>query len=209
MEQITAWSINHIWEIFGAVSGLVFLILEVKENVWLWPVGILTSGLYVVVFFDSKFYADMALNVYYVVISVYGWYAWLYGRSSVNDAPLLITKTPVHMWKYLAASFLGMFLLMIWVLKNFTDSPVPIGDAFATALSLVATWMLTRKYIEQWWLWVVVDGVSLGLFLWKGLYPTSVLFFLYTTLAIAGYFQWRKRMEGSLAEAVVVLRVEE
>ena len=202
MEQVVSWSINHLWEIIGTVSGLVYLYLEIRESVWLWPVGLLTSGMYVVVFFQSKFYADMVLNIYYVAISVYGWYLWLYGRRSAGneDASLLITKTPSHMWKYLAASFLGMFLLMIWVLKSFTDSPVPVGDAFATALSIVATWMLARKYIEQWWLWVVVNAVSLGLFMWKGLYPTSVLFFFYTTMAIVGYFQWKKKMQCCLEE---------
>ena len=202
MEQVIGWLLNHLWEIIGTVSGLVYLYLEIKESVWLWPVGLLTSGMYVVVFFESKFYADMVLNIYYVAISVYGWYLWLYGRRSSGneDASLLITNTPTHMWKYLAASFFGMFLLMIWVLKSFTDSPVPIGDAFATALSIVATWMLARKYIEQWWLWVVVNAVSLGLFMWKGLYPTSVLFFFYTTMAIVGYFQWKKKMQCCLEE---------
>ena len=182
MEQLVKWSIDHLWEIIGTISGLIYLYLEVKEDVWLWPVGIITSGLFVVVFYESKFYADMALNVYYVVISIYGWYMWLYGSSESSDAehsaPLHITNTPTHLWKYLFVAFLAMFVLMVWVLKNFTDSPVPVGDAFATALSIVATWMLARKYIEQWWLWVVVNAVSLGLFVWKGLYPTSGFVFL-------------------------------
>lgn len=201
-----SWSFNHIWEIFGAVSGFIFLILEVKENVWLWPVGILTSGLYIVVFLESKFYADMALNVYYVVISLYGWYAWLYGKKQKNNGaeatPLRVSRTPVYLWKYLFVAFLLMFLLMAWVLGRFTDSPVPIGDAFTTALSIVATWMLTRKYIEQWWLWVLVNGVSLGLYIWKGLYPTSILFFFYTTLAVVGYYQWQKSIEEKPLDSV-------
>ncbi len=204
MEQIIQWSIDHIWEIVGTISGLVYLYLEIKESVWLWPVGLLTSAMYVVVFFQSKFYADTSLNVYYVVIRIYGGYMWLHGKVDENgESSLLITKTPAHMWKYLAASFLGMFLLMVWVLKSFTDSTVPIGDAFVTALSIVATWMLARKYIEQWWLWVVVNAVSLGLFWWKGLYPTTILFFFYTTMAVVGYNHWKKKMVSVADKGVV------
>jgi len=213
MEQMVSWFFDHLLEIVGVVSGLVYLYLEVKEMVWLWPVGIITSALFVVVFYESKFYADMALNIYYVIISIYGWYVWLYGaRGNSKGAkakPLPISRTPAYIWKYLVLAFLLMFLLMEWVLASFTDSPVPVGDAFTTALSVVATWMLARKYIEQWWLWVIVNSVSLGLYLWKGLYPTSFLFFFYTTLAVVGYYHWRKRMEASLKEAVVALRVEE
>jgi len=206
MEQLIQWSIDHVWEIIGTISGLIYLYLEVKEIVWLWPVGIVTSAMYVVVFYDSKFYADMALSIYYVVISIYGWYMWLYGSSESSEAehsaPLHITCMPTHLWKYLFVAFLAMFVLMVWVLKSFTDSPVPVGDAFATALSIVATWMLARKYIEQWWLWVIVNAVSLGLFVWKGLYPTSVLFFFYTTMAVVGYYQWRRKMVVVVEEVV-------
>ncbi len=207
MEQLIQWAIDHVWEIIGTVSGLIYLYLEVKEVVWLWPVGIITSGMYVVVFYDSKFYADMVLSIYYVIISIYGWYMWLYGNSNSKVdkelAPLRISVTPSHLWKYLFGAFLAMFLLMVWVLKSFTDSPVPIGDAFVTALSIVATWMLARKYIEMWWLWVLVNAVSLCLFVWKGLYPTSILFLFYTSMAVVGYYHWKRRMNRVVQNTVV------
>jgi len=207
MEQLVQWSIDHVWEIIGTVFGLIYLYLEVKEVVWLWPVGIITSGMYVVVFYNSKFYADMVLSIYYVVISIYGWYMWLYGNSNSKVdkevAPLHISNTPSYLWKYLIGAFLSMFILMFLVLKKLTDSPVPIGDAFVTALSIVATWMLARKYIEMWWLWVLVNAVSLGLFVWKGLYPTSILFLFYTSMAIVGYYHWKRRMDRFVQEVVV------
>lgn len=183
-------------ELLGTVLGLIYLYLEIKERIWLWPVGLATSALYVAVFYTSKFYADMALNIYYVLISVYGWYLWLFGQTSTKHehVPLRIQRTPTHLWLWLTASFAVFFFLLWWILKDFTDSPVPLGDAFTTALSIVATWMLTRKYIEQWWLWVVINAVSLGLYIWKGLYPTSVLFFFYTTLAVVGYYKWKQKM---------------
>lgn len=190
------WVISHYVELLGTISGLIYLYLEIKERIWLWPVGLATSALYVVVFYTSKFYADMALNVYYVLISVYGWYQWLFGGTSAKheNVPLRIQPTPTRLWPWLAASFAVFFFLLWWILKDFTDSPVPLGDAFTTALSIVATWMLAKKYIEQWWLWVVINAVSLGLYIWKGLYPTSILFFFYTTLAVVGYYKWRQKM---------------
>lgn len=190
------WILIHYVELLGTILGLVYLYLEIKERVWLWPVGLATSALYVAVFYTSKFYADMALNIYYVLISFYGWYQWLFGGTTAKheNAPLSIQTTPRHLWPWLTAFFMFFFLLLWWILKDFTDSPVPIGDAFTTALSIVATWMLTKKYIEQWWLWVVVNAVSMGLYVWKGLYPTSVLFFFYTTLAVVGYYKWKLGM---------------
>ena len=137
----------------------------------------------------------MGLQVYYLVISVYGWWHWLYGNGNEKTDDLPVARTSMKQWFYISLASLALFLVMVAILVNFTDSPVPVGDAFVTALSITATWMLARKLIEQWWIWVVVNLVSLGLFIWKGLYPTSVLFFFYFTMAVVGYFQWKKDMQ--------------
>lgn len=139
----------------------------------------------------------MGLQVYYLVISFYGWWHWLYGGGSSETDELPITKTSMKQWFYISLASIVLFVLMVFVLKNFTDSPVPYGDAFVTSLSITATWMLARKLIEQWWIWVVVNLVSLVLFIWKGLYPTSILFFFYFTMAVVGYFEWKKEMVKS------------
>ena len=190
------WLLNNYIEVLGAVTGLIYLYLEIKQNIWLWPVGIATSAFYIYVFFTSKFYADMGLQVYYLVISIYGWWHWLYGGDSAGKQELPITRTSVKQWINLVLVTLALFGVMVFVLRSYTDSPVPVGDAFVTALSITGTWMLARKLIEHWWIWVVVNLVSLGLFIWKELYPTSVLFFFYFTMAVVGYYQWRKEMEA-------------
>lgn len=191
------WLLNNYIEVLGAVTGLIYLYLEIKQNIWLWPLGIVTSAFYIYVFFTTKFYADMGLQVYYLVISFYGWWHWLYGGGSSETDELPITKTSMKQWFYISLASIVLFVLMVFVLKNFTDSPVPYGDAFVTSLSITATWMLARKLIEQWWIWVVVNLVSLVLFIWKGLYPTSILFFFYFTMAVVGYFEWKKEMVKS------------
>lgn len=195
------WLAEHYIEIFGAVTGLLFLYLEIKENIWLWPVGIVTSALYIYIFFFTKFYADMSLQFYYLGVSIYGWWRWVRGAREDNSSEgLPVIKLKARLGINLLIFTVAIFLLMMYVLINFTDSPVPIGDAFTTALSITATWMLTRKILDMWFLWMVANGVSLGLYIYKGLYPTSVLFFFYFAMSIVGYLQWKKSYNLSLTQ---------
>lgn len=192
------WIIDNIIEIIGTIAGLIFLYLEIKQNKWLWPVGLLTSVMYIYVFFVAKLYADMSLQFYYVIISIYGWIVWSRGSSKQKDE-LPVTHLSRKLFLVLFGVSMLIYVFISYVLVNFTDGSVPYWDAFTTALSIVATWMLARKILEQWLVWVVVNAVSLGLYIYKGLYPTSILFFFYTVLALYGYFQWKKDMLSSKA----------
>jgi nicotinamide mononucleotide transporter len=187
------WIINNIVEIIGTISGLIFLYLEIKQNKWLWPLGLLTSVMYIYVFFVAKLYADMSLQFYYVFISIYGWIIWSRG---VEKKELPVSQLSRSLFFKLFVASMLIYALISYILVNFTDGSVPYWDAFTTALSIVATWMLARKILEQWLVWVVVNAVSFGLYIYKGLYPTSVLFFFYTTLAVVGYLQWKKDLKS-------------
>ena len=196
IEQIIDWAARNWVEIAGTVLGVIYVFLSIKQNILTWLTGLLTSLLYIYVFFVSKFYADMALQVYYVWISIYGWWLWAKGIDTNKGHQSL----PVVGLKPKLAKVLVMVSGLLWlgiyfILKYFTDSPVPVGDAFTTALSIVATWMLARKIIEHWLLWVVVDFVSLLLYVYKGLYPTSIMFVVYTGAALWGYFEWKKQLK--------------
>ena len=188
------WLTDHYIEIVGALAGIVYVFLEIRQSIWLWPLGIVTSAMYIWVFFTSKFYADMGLQTYYVLISVYGWYWWLKGGKKYNTDSLPVTKVSIKLSAILLFVFIALFGIIWFLLVNYTDSPVPVGDAFTTALSIVATWMLARKIIEHWILWIIADLVSMGLYIYKGLYPTVVLFAVYTAMAIIGYREWRKTL---------------
>ena len=193
------WIINNWLELFGVASGLLFLYLEIKEKLWLWPVGLITSAVYIIVFFKSGFYADMALQGYYVVISIYGWWHWISGRTNNSDKHKLpITRLKKQLAIILSAVTLALWFAMWLILSKFTDSQVPIGDSFTTALSIVATWMLARKILEQWWVWGVVNAISLSLYLYKGLYPTAVLFVFYTAMVVVGYIEWKKNLKSKI-----------
>lgn len=191
------WIIDNYLELIGTASGLIYLYLEIRQKVWLWPLGLVTSAVYAVVFFQTKFYADMSLQFYYIGISIYGWYWWLHGGESEGNQQLPVSRISMKLAIILAAITLLLFYLMALVLRDYTDSPVPYGDAFTTALSITATWMLARKIIEHWWIWVIVNTVSLSLYIYKGLYPTSVLFFFYASMSFVGYYQWKKTLKAN------------
>ena len=195
LNQILLWITQNYIELLGLVFGLLYVVLSIKENIWGWPAGLITSALYIYVFFNTKFYADMGLQVYYLIISVYGWYHWMFGSKSKKQDDLKISRTKAKLAVYLSLAFVILFVLISYILVNFTDSEVPYWDAFTTAASVVATWMLVRKLIEHWIIWVIVDTVSLGLYIYKGLYPTVILFAVYDVLAILGYIEWKKQLK--------------
>jgi nicotinamide mononucleotide transporter len=192
MELIIKWISGNYIELLGAILGIAYIFFSIRQSILTWPVGLLTSVLYVWVFLVSKLYADMGLQLYYVVISIYGWYEWLKGKQSSGNEILKVSRLSRKLSLILLLVSLLIFVLIWFILENYTDSPVPLADALATSLSIVATWMLARKILEQWLVWIFVDAFSIGLFLYKGLLPTVVLFIVYTIMAVVGYIEWKK-----------------
>lgn len=133
----------------------------------------------------------MSLQFYYLAVSVFGWISWRSGKQqSGKELPVKRTKKLQALVLMSITTF--VFLLYYFILTRYTDSPLPLCDSLTTALSITATWMLARKLLEHWILWVIVDGLSAGLYLYKGLYPTAILFIIYTVMAIVGWYQWKK-----------------
>lgn len=193
MNAILTYLQTNWIEIIGSILSLVYLYLSINQKVSLWIFGFLCSAMYVVVFFQSKFYADMSLQFYYLGVSVYGWVSWKTGKQHTGKE-LPVKRTNLKQAIVISAVAIALFSLYYFVLANYTDSPLPKADSFTTALSIVATWMLARKMIEHWMLWVIVDGVSAGLYFYKELYPTAILFIIYTIMAVVGYWQWKKNL---------------
>lgn len=187
-------------EIAGAVIGLLYLYLEYRASVYLWPVGVIMPLFYIYIFFVSRFYADMGINIYYLFASIYGWIRW--NKSVSQEQSLAISHMPFRYWSVALLALSILFAGIAWILIRFTDSPVPFGDSFTTALSIVAMWMLANKYIEQWGLWIVVNVVSCALYAWKGLYPTALLYVVYSIVPVFGYFKWKQLMLSEQKETV-------
>jgi nicotinamide mononucleotide transporter len=182
---------KHI-EIFATITGFIYLIYSIEGDIKLWFFGLVNSALFVYIFFNAGIYADMSLSVYYVLVSIYGWIHWsIYRGDKIKEIPYSRTNFSEAIIIFLVS--LLLFILMVYILKYYTNSTIPYLDSFTTALSITATWMLARKMIEHWLLWVVVDAVSIGMYIYKGLYPTSFLFGVYTVLAVSGFITWKKK----------------
>jgi nicotinamide mononucleotide transporter len=218
--MIYIWISNNFIEIFGAVTGIIFVFLEIRQNIWLWPVGLVTSAVYIWVFFTSKFYADMSLQGYYLVISCLGWYWWTRGKKrrlrskatkfreaeggdveklrieETETKELQVTRLKLSTGIMLALVFFLLYIIMWFVLTRLTDSPVPVRDSFITSLSIIATWMLARKIYEHWFLWIVVNFVSAVFFLTRGLYPTVILYTVYGIMSFVGLAAWKKTIKA-------------
>ena len=191
------WFLNHSIEIFAVVFSVIYLILSIKQNILLWFFGIISVTLYMYVYFVSRFYADMILQVFYLFMSIYGWIVWKYQKTN-NKKELEITKISINKFSILLVIFAVLWILFYLALNsipemlNIQSSAFPVWDSFTTAGGIVGTYMLARKIIEHWWLWVVVDIIALILYVSKELYPTALLFLIYTIMAVIGYFEWKK-----------------
>jgi nicotinamide mononucleotide transporter len=212
---ISNWISNNYIEVFGALTGIVYVFLEIRQNIWLWPVGIITSAVYIWIFFTGKLYADMSLQGYYLIISILGWLWWLRGTEhraqssgqfpslegagvgSKKEGALQVTRLVSKTGMMLLFVFGILYALMFLTLSNFTDSPVPEWDSFITSLSIVATWMLARKIYEHWYLWIVVNFAASVLFFSRGLYPTLILYIVYCIMSFAGLKEWKKTIKVS------------
>lgn len=181
-------------EIIGTLVGLVYLWLEYKASIWLWLASVIMPAIYLVIYYQAGLYADFGINVYYLIIAIYGIWLWLGGGAKNDKRELPITATPSGLWWKMGIVSMAIFFLIAYILISCTDSNVPWMDSFTTSLSIVAMWMLARKYVEQWLVWIVVDAVSAGLYIYKELYFTAGLYALYAIIAYFGYREWRRLM---------------
>ncbi|MBD5209513.1 MAG: nicotinamide mononucleotide transporter [Bacteroidales bacterium] len=188
-------------EIAGVIIGLLYLYLEYHANVWLWIVGVIMPTIYIFVYYDAGLYADMWISVYYILASVYGLIVWMRRRATSgehkeegadNHSNPAITSMPRKYYLWIGLIIVVLTLSIGTLLSRLTDSTVPWADGFTTALSVVAMWMLAKKYTQQWLMWIAADIACALLYLYKDLWFTSGLYLLYTIIAYFGYKRWRK-----------------
>lgn len=179
-------------EIIAVVSGLLCVGLTVRQNIWCWPVGLVMVSLYIVIFFDAKLYSDMLLQVIYVGLQIYGWHAWL--RGGPGRSTLAVSTLSGHsLVRWAIVCVVGTGVLGT-LMSRYTDASFPYPDAFTTTASLVAQWLLGRKILESWLLWIVVDVVSIALYSAKALYLTAGLYAVFLGLATLGFVEWKKSL---------------
>lgn len=205
-------SIKLFLQILGVALGLLYLWLEYRANIWLWVVGAAMPVVHGVLYFRQGLYADFAMQAYYVAAGVYGLAVWLRdgarakgtngaegADNSNGKSARPIAPTPLRLVLPLVGAFVVLQVVIYLLLVRFTDSTVPFWDAMTTALAVVAMWMLSRKYVEQWLVWLVVDAITVGLYLYKEIPLTASLYALYTVLALVGYLRWRRLAREGVA----------
>jgi nicotinamide mononucleotide transporter len=192
--SVLSWLQLHYLELLAVITGLLYVVFTIREKTILWLFGILSSGLYVWIFYRSSLYAYAVLYIYYVFIGIYGWYNWARKSSGSGRQSLSIGKTTVFMrWICLLVTGILVWPLFL-ILKDFTTPGMALADAVLTSGGMVATWMLTQKYIEQWIFWIAIDLLSMGVMIYKELYPSAILFLVYGMLAIKGFYTWKKEV---------------
>ncbi len=178
----------------AVVTGMLSVWFAKNENILVYPTGIISVLIFVYILADNKLYGDMGINAYYFIMSVYGWYNWT--RKDNERHVIHISKSSFKENVYSFLIFLLFFIILIIVLKRYTDSDVPFIDSFTTALFFVAMILMARKKIENWIAWIIGDIISVPLYFYKGLVLTSIQFLVFLGLAIAGYVSWKNSMAG-------------
>ena len=188
--------LSEYWlDILTTVLGLIYIWLEYRASIALWFVGVIMPALDVWLYWSHGLYGDAGMAVYYTLAAVYGFYIWKFKKTRKQKQSLPIIHLPRR--QYLPAT---LFFLFAWgatyyILVNWTNSTVPLLDSFTNALSFVGMWALARKYLEQWFFWIVVDAVCCFLYVQKGIPFKAGLYGLYVVIAIAGYYKWKQMLK--------------
>ena len=179
---------TDIVEALGFVTGGACVWLGVKQNIWNWPIGIANNAFYVVVFLQARLFADMSLQVAFAAISFYGWYAWL--RRNARNETLHVSRTPRLAWIVTGVAVAVLTAALAFYLARVNDA-APFLDALTTTLSLGAQYLMARKYLECWWVWIAIDVISIGLYAFKHLELTALLYAIYMAMCVVGLRDWK------------------
>lgn len=200
---------QNIWiEIIAASTGILSVWFAKKENILVYPIGIVSVGLYIFICFFAKLYADAFINLYYLIISLFGWYYWLFGRK-YQDAEIITSKAEAVIIK--SGKIENILLILITILlyfgiaillSKYTNSNVVWADAFNTALFIVAMYLMAKKNIYHWYFWIAGNIASIPLYLYKNLQVTALQYFIFLLIAVSGYIEWRNKLQNRGQDAV-------
>jgi len=202
MEVLLSQLLAIDWiEFAGLVAGLVCVWLLIRQNIWTWPIGIVYVCISLWVFLQARLYADLGLHIVFLALNCYGWWYWARGANDATEDVEVTTTSPMLLLGVVAIAMVAAYASGSWFAAN-TDAALPYWDNTTTMLSLAAMWLSTRKKLENWLLWLVVDVIATGVYYYKGLYFYSVLYLVYCGMAVQGWLSWRASMRPSTAEAV-------
>ena len=193
------WHGQSLLEVAGVISGLLCVYLAAKNIIWNWPLAIISVVIYIFIFYDSHLFADMGLQIYFLAVNIYGWYFW--SKKAPTE-----TKTPVTLIKQREVILSGVAIVIFTfllgsILFNHTTASLPYVDSFCTACSIVAQFFMARKVLQNWLLWVFVNIIYVGIYLFKGLHLTAVMYAIYIVIALIGYVDWKRDYKKQITNA--------
>ena len=194
---ITAMTWQTAFEIIATISGIICVYLQTKEKIAAWLFGIISVSLLAIIFYASQLYSDFILHIILLVLNIYGWWYWLNNKSTLKeDAPILHFQN--RDWMIWGLVIFAVSPIWGFLMNKFFNASLAYLDAFTTVGSLVAQYLLAKKYLENWLIWIVVDVVAIGMYLYKELYFVAFLFFVFLCLCIVGYTSWKKTSASNL-----------
>jgi nicotinamide mononucleotide transporter len=175
----------------AALITLLSIWLATRETLWYYPTGVASTLLYTWVYWQARLYAEAGLQLVWLALLIYGWYQWRFGGPKHDELP--VARTPAWGWMVAIATGLAGSLIIIWIQRTYTDNPAPVLDSSIAAWSIVAQWMIARKWIENWLFWTVINVTAIGLYLSRpNMMATAVLYFGLLILGLEGYRKWRR-----------------
>lgn len=184
------------WEMLAVFLSISYLILAIKQSLWCWPAAFISTLIYSILFFDASLLMDSALNIFYLIMAVYGWYSWKYGNIKNQNIELEISTYSLTKNIQIILGLIVLSLVLGYIMTNYTSADYAYLDTFTTVFAIFTTYTLTKKVLENWLYWIVIDSVSIYIYINKGFYLTAVLFALYTILAFVAYNNWKKEYEN-------------
>jgi nicotinamide mononucleotide transporter len=196
MQQIISQFLNDIhqtsWLVFIAVvTGIASVVFSRKENILVYPVGMISTGIFIFLYITHGLYADASVNFYYTVMSIVGWVMW--SRKTDGKKALIITGCSKRDWRNSLLFFTGCWIILYLLLSRFTDSTVPVADSFTSAAAFTGMWLMNKKKLENWTWWIITDLASIPLNFYKGLMLFTLMYVLFLVMAWMGYITWKKK----------------
>ena len=187
------------WEAAAVILAIAYLLLAVRENILCWLFAFISTAIYTVLFWDVSLLMDSALNVYYMAMAIYGWYQWSHGGTNGDkQAHALAVRSMSGQQHFLVITTIAILSLVSgYLLAEHSTAAWPYVDSFTTWASVITTYLVTRKYVQNWLYWIVIDMVSVPLYIDRGLNLTALLFIVYTVVAVIGYFSWRDHLRNN------------
>ncbi len=198
---IKSLNVMSTYEAIAMLLAIAYILLAIKQSLWCWPAAFISTLIYTILFYDVSLLMDSALNAYYLIMAVYGWYSWKYG-GKLEEKDLEVSTYGINKNIQIIFILSIVSLAFGYIMANYTSADFAYVDSFTTVFAVFATYMLAKKVIENWIYWIVIDVISIYIYIQKGLNLTAVLFMIYTILAIVAYLDWKKDYDFRKAQTV-------